>query len=240
VPINMDDYVDVAARLQEFYAKYPDGRICTRSVEILDAGALAIADAYRTPDDPRPGVGTAWEPIPGKTNFTRDSEVQNAETAAWGRAIVAVGIPSKKIASLDEVKARDEDDAAPPAPPRPALKTTQAQQRKIAITASEHDIDDLLRYRITRMLFGVTSSKDVPRSGVDRLLQALVGFAGEREANLAYLLKWEAEHLPSTAAQVIREGTSSTKEDGADLFPSDEELKAAGQTTAFDADAIPD
>ena len=48
----------------------------------------------------------AFEPIPGKTSYTKDSEVMNAETSAWGRAIVALGFETKKIASADEVRAR--------------------------------------------------------------------------------------------------------------------------------------
>jgi hypothetical protein len=106
---NMDDYVDVAARVQQFYKAYPDGRLVTAVVKFCqwpNDGIFAQAEAYRTADDTKPGIGTAWEPVPGKTQFTRDSEVQNAETAAWGRAIAAVGIATKKIASADEVRAR--------------------------------------------------------------------------------------------------------------------------------------
>jgi hypothetical protein len=66
------------------------------------------AAAYRSAEDKLPGIGTAWEPIPGPTSFTRDSEMQNAETAAWGRAIVAaLAADTKKgIASHDEVASR--------------------------------------------------------------------------------------------------------------------------------------
>jgi hypothetical protein len=55
----------------------------------------------------------AWEVIPGKTPYTKDSEVQNAETSAWGRAIVAVGAATaKKIASREEVRNRTENVVA--------------------------------------------------------------------------------------------------------------------------------
>jgi hypothetical protein len=65
------------------------------------------AAAYRAPDDERPGIGTAWEPIPGKTPYTKDSEVMVAETSAWGRAIVAaLAGETKRIASADEVRNR--------------------------------------------------------------------------------------------------------------------------------------
>jgi hypothetical protein len=46
--------------------------------------------------------------MPGKTPYTKDSEIQNAETSAWGRAIVAVlaADTRKGVASRDEVAAR--------------------------------------------------------------------------------------------------------------------------------------
>lgn len=124
---NMDGYVDVATRIVEFREKYPEGSLSQVNYELLEVpiytkdketgqvsqSAVRVylaytAAAYRTPDDARPGIGTAWEPIPGPTQFTRDSEMQNAETAAWGRAIVAaLAADTKKgVASRDEVASR--------------------------------------------------------------------------------------------------------------------------------------
>ncbi len=107
----MDDYVDVAERLRMFKDKYPDGSLQQESIQFIDfAGkswVVYTAAAYRNPDDPRPGHGTAWEPVPGSSNFKRDSEVMNAETSAWGRAILAILVAdSKRIASKNEVIAR--------------------------------------------------------------------------------------------------------------------------------------
>lgn len=109
------DYVDVAERIRGFKAEYPDG-----SLQSLEGPKLMLvgdktfivycAAAYRTPDDQRPGVGWAWEPVPGPTPFTRDSELMNAETSAWGRAIVALGFDTKKIASSEEVRNRQAVD----------------------------------------------------------------------------------------------------------------------------------
>lgn len=113
------DYVDVAARIVEFRTKHPDGSLQQVGLDFREvAGSWWViyhAAAYRTPDDTRPGHGTAWEPIPGKTNFTRDSEVQNAETAAWGRAIVAaLAADTKKgVASAEEVRNRRADETPP-------------------------------------------------------------------------------------------------------------------------------
>jgi hypothetical protein len=70
------------------------------------------AAAFRYPDDPAPGIGCAWERVPGLTNFTRNSELQNAESSAWGRAIIAVGAADAKrgIASAEDVESRQAED----------------------------------------------------------------------------------------------------------------------------------
>ena len=108
---SMDDYVDVAERLRIFKTTYPNGSLQQHSLQFIDfAGkswVVYTASAYRSPDDERPGHGTAWEPVPGTSNFKRDSEVMNAETSAWGRAIIAVlAADTKRIASANEVQSR--------------------------------------------------------------------------------------------------------------------------------------
>jgi hypothetical protein len=120
----LDDYVTVAERIEQFRAKYPEGSLQCEWTMLLvptlvkgEDGKWEPADrpiivakafAYRSPDDARPGIGHAQEPIPGKTPYTKDSEIQNAETSAWGRAIVAVlaADTKKGVASRDEVQAR--------------------------------------------------------------------------------------------------------------------------------------
>jgi hypothetical protein len=104
------DYVDVAERIRQFKFEYPEGSLQTGEPSLFKVGEQVFvwcqAAAYRTPDDERPGIGTAWEPVPGPTPFTRDSELMNAETSAWGRAIVALGFETKHIASSNEVRNR--------------------------------------------------------------------------------------------------------------------------------------
>lgn len=114
---SLDDYKDVAERIEEFYERYPEGRLCRKGdPEVKEIGnkvfIVYTALAYRDPLDRQPAMGTAWEPFPGTTPYTRDSELMNAETAAWGRAIIAAGISSRKdgqkprIASRQEVRNR--------------------------------------------------------------------------------------------------------------------------------------
>jgi len=109
--VELDGYVDVAQRLQAFYARFPDGSVQMDPptfIEVLGQQFVwAQARAYRHPDDPRPGVGTAWEQIPGKTPYTRGSELMVLETSSWGRAIAGVMPIGDKIATTDEVKAAE-------------------------------------------------------------------------------------------------------------------------------------
>ena len=121
---SLDDYVDVAERISEFRDRYPDGTLqpadpaepyrivqaqgIDKNGEVVQQTFVVyIAAAYRTPDDPRPGIGAAWEVFPGRTPYTRGSELMNAETSAWGRAIIAVGAADAKrgVASRQEVAA---------------------------------------------------------------------------------------------------------------------------------------
>lgn len=110
---DLDGYVDVATRMGEFFEKYPEGSLRqARPPEMVEAGGktfvIYTAAAYRSPEDPCPGEGTAWEPVPGKTPYTKDSELMNAETSAWGRAILAIGAADSRsgVASKEEVRNR--------------------------------------------------------------------------------------------------------------------------------------
>jgi len=129
----LGDYVDVATRITEFREKHPDGSLqpadLSEPFRVVTIGGdtfvCVVAAAYRAPDDQRPGIGMAYESYPGRTPYTRGSELQNAETSAWGRAIVAALAADTKrggVASQDEVRNRQADrdaewEAVQPAQP---------------------------------------------------------------------------------------------------------------------------
>lgn len=145
----MDDYVDVAQRIHDFYERYPGGRLTMGSPpQVMEIGGKPYiwyhARAYRDAEDVFPGDGWAAEPVPGPTLFTKDSELMNAETAAWGRAIVALGFSTKKIASAQEVKARQPDTglaAAKPAVPPAETHDLVVLQAKLLELAAEYGME---------------------------------------------------------------------------------------------------
>ena len=113
---DLKDYVDVATRIQEFYAKFPEGSIQSEVIELTPERVVIRSFAYRTPDDPRPATGLSQMNIPGTTQFTRGSEVENTETSAVGRAIAMAGFATNgRIASRQEVQNKQQE-----APPRPS------------------------------------------------------------------------------------------------------------------------
>jgi len=128
---NLDGYVTVPERIALFYKRHPEGSLQTDPPEWAEIEGkrflIVRAYAYRTPDDQRPGIGTAWEIVPGTTPYTRGSELMNGETSAWGRAIGALGIGiEKSIATQDEItaaKARITTSSEPTAEDDPFYST---------------------------------------------------------------------------------------------------------------------
>lgn len=149
------DYVEVKDRIRLFYAAYPDGRLTTTKVrwELGPDGkprVIVAAAAYRTPDDPQPGRGWSSLELPGSTPYTRGSELENAETSAWGRAIGALGIGiDKSIASAQEVASRAHD-----APERPETAESAPDGLIGTIEAGKAPVDLFLRTTPDGAVFG--------------------------------------------------------------------------------------
>ncbi len=153
---DLGNYVDVPTRIKQLREKHPDAVLRPANpaepFRIMTIGnrefIIYTAACYRSPDDPMPAIAVAAEPVVGSSSFTRNSEVMNAETSAWGRAIMAcLAVDEPHIASREEVQNRRHDadtqalveqtvrDVFPESQPRDAQPSNGT--RKLAAVASE-------------------------------------------------------------------------------------------------------
>ena len=108
---NLDNYVDVPTRLRMALQKYPDLRVQESQPVFREIGNKLYIEirctVWRDKDDQLPCIAFCWEPFPGTTPYTRDSEQMNASTSALGRALGMMGFGiDTKMASKQEVLAR--------------------------------------------------------------------------------------------------------------------------------------
>jgi hypothetical protein len=107
---DLGGYIEVKDRIAKFYELYAQGRLVTGEVRLSNEPdgvprVMVQGLAYRSPEDTHPGVGWSWMELPGKTTYTKGSELENTETSAWGRAIGSLGILiDASIASAQEVE----------------------------------------------------------------------------------------------------------------------------------------
>jgi hypothetical protein len=107
---DLADYVDVAERIRQLFEKYPEASIQTSFEGIQDVAGqtylIVKATVYRNPEDTKPGIDYAWELVPGRTPFSKGSELMVGSTSATGRAISMLGIATKRsIATKQEIQA---------------------------------------------------------------------------------------------------------------------------------------
>lgn len=119
--MNLDNYVDVATRLTMALERWPELRVQETGRELIELGdktfLICTVTVWRTPDDTIPSIGSAWEPIPGATAFTRSSELMVGFTSALGRALGYMGIGiNGSIASANEVRNRQTEDRSESTP----------------------------------------------------------------------------------------------------------------------------
>lgn len=127
--MDLSNYVDVPTRFAAALERWPELRIVENRPEVITVGdkvfIAVTVQAWRTPDDPIPAQGTAWEPIPGLTPFTKNSEMMNASTSALGRVLGFMMSFGPKMASAEEVRNRQTTSA-------PAVLVRQPEKPRTA------------------------------------------------------------------------------------------------------------
>ena len=137
---NLGDYVDVPTRLAEALKKWPDLRIQETKPIIVMVDSQQYVEisctVWRTADDMLPTVAYCWEPIPGRTPYTKGSEMMNASTSCLGRALGFLGMGiGKSIASRNEVQARQPAVVANVTPIRADLEQPFGDTQTVAQVA---------------------------------------------------------------------------------------------------------
>jgi hypothetical protein len=160
--MDLSNYVDVPTRFAAALERWPELRIIENRPEVItiaDKVFISVTmQAWRTPDDPVPAQATCFEPFPGKTSFTRDSEQMNASTSALGRVLGLMMSFGPKMASAEEVRNRQETNA-----PATLVKQPQnAPRQALGANASNAPSEAQLKY-----LRGLNWEGPVPETRAD-------------------------------------------------------------------------
>jgi len=191
----MDNYVDVATRLQMAFKRWPELRIQETGREVIEMPdkscfIRATVTIWRTPDDLIPVIATCCEPYPGRTPYTKLSENENAFTHCIGRAIAYLGIgANKSLASRDEIEtaqARQPTRLAEVVPLRDDMEqpfesdgaspyANPKQLGLIRVLASKQGLsNDQLKEFCTNVVGRpIMSSKELTKSEVSKVIDAL-------------------------------------------------------------------
>jgi hypothetical protein len=93
---NLEEYTTVKERIDEFWKKYPNGRISTEILEWSDKRFIVAAAIYREITDPFPfSTGLANEVISDR-GVNKDFALENGATSAIGIACSNAGIGVEK------------------------------------------------------------------------------------------------------------------------------------------------
>jgi hypothetical protein len=160
--MDLSNYVDVPTRFAMALERWPELRLVENRPEVITLGEktfIAVTvQAWRTPDDPIPAQATAWEPMPGLTPFTKNSEMMNASTSALGRVLGFMMSFGPKMASAEEVRNRQQTSAPATLVKQPQNARTQA----LGANASNAPSEAQLKY-----LRGLNYEGPVPETRAD-------------------------------------------------------------------------
>lgn len=179
-------YVTVAERLAAFTEEHKAGLILTELLSHTPTFVVVGAKVYRdraSADDGKlpDGTGMASMPIPGPTRFTENSEVENAETSAIGRALAAIGYLAKdengkaRISSAEEIASKSGESGS-------KRRTSKKSGEELASTkqlgmiralAGELEMDDDELREFTKKETGKLNSKQITKEDASAMIDVL-------------------------------------------------------------------
>lgn len=193
--VNLAGYVDVATRRRLAVERWPELRIVEGLPEIVTVAdsmfVQVTVTVYRDPADPMPTRATVWERLPGRTPYTRDSEVMNAATSALGRALGYMGVGVEtSLSTRDEIALRASN--AEPERPNPKPENT-ARPAKLASQPQLAKINVLLT---TLAVIERPAKLDVVNGIVGRNVESAANLTAAEASHVIDVLTAKVDALP--------------------------------------------
>ena len=184
---NLDDYIDVAERIEQFYLDHPNGRIITDLLNVVGWNGKQtqfIVKAHLIiPNDNGDEVvvatGLAEESFAASAkdgpNFT--SPLENAETSAIGRACANYAMARSRNGQRQRPSRQEMEKVERGTTPAPPLNP---QQTVLKQTISDHFADPMQRKAFMEQVLQreVRGYSDVLVEEVDPILKALAALQG--------------------------------------------------------------
>jgi len=185
---NLGDYVDVPTRLAEALKRWPNLRIQETRPVIVTVDNQAYVEisctVWRDDTDPLPTTAYCWEPIPGRTPYTKGSEMMNASTSCLGRALGFLGMGiGKSIASRNEVQARQPAVVADVTPIRDDLEQPFG------------DTTDIKQYASPKQRGMIRAKAFEKKIGTTQLMPYINNLLGTKHTSIEALDKREASQV---------------------------------------------
>jgi hypothetical protein len=195
MPFNLADYEPVEDRLARFWQDHPQGRVYTELVGNGHTGesVVMVASIYKDKADLYPDATGHAQETPGSNPVNKTSWIENCETSAIGRALANMGYaPKGHRPSREEMAKVEKPLAARAAKPGPAKRwRPRPAQVELLDAFKDADIDTPLRHRVSLMLTGHASVKDMTDDDCGKVVKQLAWFQVNRAAGLAELERWE-------------------------------------------------
>jgi hypothetical protein len=187
----VQDYITVAERIEKFYERFPEGRICTSILHHdLERGFILFrAEVYRNAEDTLPAAtGHAYE-LKSEGYVQRTSYIEVGETSAVGRALAMAGFEVRRgIASREEMEKSARISRESTASPEqvktpPASSSQQSKADKAATDEQKQEILELLeslqpgdrraQRRVLVEMTGKDSRDDLTQQEASNLIEKL-------------------------------------------------------------------